>query len=146
MQHKHQDDIQWNDLPQFEHPCYALTNILHEHSDPHTRIATLQTGSPDYLHFLGACPGDKKLESSLHKKFKKLRVLGEWFDDSPIIRDFIQSKCVTTKQNTLLLEALLEGGAVTLDKATNILSKDLAEMGREYMAYLIRRIEFNTPG
>lgn len=53
------------------------------------RLKALQTGSPVRLTVLAMIPGDKATEKKLHHKFRKLRVLGEWFKDHERIRNFI---------------------------------------------------------
>lgn len=61
------------------------------------RLATLQTSSPSDLKLLGVIKTESsrcamELEESLHKKFKKSRIRGEWFHlDSPVT-DYIKSQ------------------------------------------------------
>lgn len=43
------------------------------------RLTALQTGNHERLRIIKTCPGDKKLESYLHNKYKKYRGVGEWF-------------------------------------------------------------------
>lgn len=54
-----------------------------------TRIAQLQTGSPDPIRLLATTPGGRKLERQLHERFAAARVAGEWFDLTPELRELI---------------------------------------------------------
>ena len=52
---------------------------------PERRLSTLQTGSPAPLrilhkHFCESKPAAKRLERSLHDRFRHLRERGEWYD------------------------------------------------------------------
>lgn len=56
--------------------------------DPKRRFCVLQTGSAEVLELLGTVPDTSGglLEKTLHRRFRKLRVRGEWFRDDPAIR------------------------------------------------------------
>lgn len=56
-----------------------------------TRIAQLQTGSPEPIRLLGTTPGGLKLERQLHQQFAGARVHGEWFDLTPELRQHIEA-------------------------------------------------------
>jgi hypothetical protein len=43
------------------------------------RLKTLQTGQATRLMLVGSCPGDSRMERSLHRQFAEFRVSGEWF-------------------------------------------------------------------
>jgi len=56
------------------------------------RIKTLQLYSPIKLRIIGILEGNIKLEKSIHKKFKKYRLWGEWFEANSEIFNFIEKK------------------------------------------------------
>jgi hypothetical protein len=60
-------------------------------NDPAKRLGDLQRTSPVRLQILATQEGDLFLEGQLHGKFKKDRLHGEWFNDSPALRDHIAS-------------------------------------------------------
>lgn len=55
------------------------------------RLSTIQTSHPYKLELLAKIPGDRKFEKSLHQKFEKYRLKGEWFQPHPDIINFISS-------------------------------------------------------
>lgn len=46
------------------------------------RIKTFQIGSPDRLKLIAVAEGKKNYETTLHRRFKPIRVHGEWFEPS----------------------------------------------------------------
>jgi hypothetical protein len=44
-----------------------------------TRMGELGTSTPENLKLLAHIPGDKKLETELHRRFYKYRIKGDWF-------------------------------------------------------------------
>lgn len=46
---------------------------------PHGRMAQLQTGNPLELELIGLVEGSRKDEAEWHRRFRHLRVRGEWF-------------------------------------------------------------------
>jgi hypothetical protein len=56
-----------------------------------SRFNTLQIGNPDPLCLLGAIPGDEILEKALHRRFKHLRIRGEWFRNTDELAAFIEA-------------------------------------------------------
>jgi hypothetical protein len=54
-----------------------------------TRQEMLQTGCPVPLDLLGVMPGDKDIESSLHRRFAFANEQGEWFRPVPELLQFI---------------------------------------------------------
>lgn len=61
-------------------------------SDVASRLATLQTGSPEPLRLLGVTAGGKSAESALHRRFAHLRVRGEWFVAAEELLGYIQEQ------------------------------------------------------
>lgn len=53
------------------------------------RLAALSNSDPAKLHLLATMPGDNKDEAQLHKRFRRLRLHGEWFAPDAELRDFI---------------------------------------------------------
>lgn len=58
-------------------------------TNPSARVQTLQTSNPYPVELLGVVPGDTEVEAALHKQLAHLRTNGEWFEDSPEVRDII---------------------------------------------------------
>lgn len=55
-----------------------------------SRLAGLQTGNPNKLGILEAFRGSRALEKALHKRFRPLRIAGEWFRADEAIWDFLE--------------------------------------------------------
>jgi hypothetical protein len=53
------------------------------------RVSQLQSGCPHQLDLIGVVEGDRETEAAYHKKFRKLRVSGEWFRLAPPLTDEI---------------------------------------------------------
>lgn len=60
-------------------------------NDPYKRLLTVQTGNPYKLKIIKIIKGGKNLEKTLHNKFGKFRMEGEWFKPNPILFKFINS-------------------------------------------------------
>lgn len=60
-------------------------------NDPSKRIQEIQTSSPFYLEVLLIIDGSYSKERELHKKFQEFRKVGEWFELSEPIKEFISS-------------------------------------------------------
>lgn len=60
--------------------------------DPNQRLAAIQGSNAGCLKLLKVIPGGLELEQKLHKRFKHLRLGGEWFDAAPELIKFIESK------------------------------------------------------
>lgn len=63
-------------------------------NDPHSRLKTLQTGSPEKLRLIGTIPccnssEARSREQELHTTFKRVGVHGEWFDYDDEIIDYL---------------------------------------------------------
>jgi hypothetical protein len=59
--------------------------------DVEKRIKELQTGFPTKLIVLALLPGSRSTEASLHRRFKKYRLHGEWFSPAPELLEYIRS-------------------------------------------------------
>jgi hypothetical protein len=60
------------------------------------RVAVLQTAHPATLELLAAIPGDTSREQSLHERFERERVRGEWFEPSERLLSFIDGLALAT--------------------------------------------------
>lgn len=56
------------------------------------RLADLQIGNPVELSLLGTIIGDRTTEMSLHGRFARLRVRGEWFVNAPEIHEVLTGR------------------------------------------------------
>jgi hypothetical protein len=61
-----------------------------------SRLANLQTGSPEPLTLLAVVPGGPAVERSIHERFAKLRLRGEWFRREPDLSLFIEGIIAAT--------------------------------------------------
>ena len=55
--------------------------------DPHKRLVSLQTASPEHLTLILILDEDR--EQELHRKFAAYRLRGEWFERAPLIHSFV---------------------------------------------------------
>jgi hypothetical protein len=61
--------------------------------NPEKRLTDLQTGAPEELELLLCLPNRPPFEESqLHYRFRKYRVLGEWFEYRSDLKSFIDNK------------------------------------------------------
>ena len=58
-------------------------------ADPAARLRALQTGSDEPLRLLGSMDGGRPMEASLHRRFGRARLSGEWFSPSTDLLGFI---------------------------------------------------------
>jgi hypothetical protein len=58
--------------------------------NPQDRIIKLQTASPFKLTLMRTVPGNKKLETELHARFRHLKSHGEWFRGERELRQHIR--------------------------------------------------------
>lgn len=57
---------------------------------PLARFSNLKTGSPEELVFYGSIPGTRDGEIAMHRRFKHLRINGEWFRECGELYNFIE--------------------------------------------------------
>ncbi len=60
-------------------------------SEPQKRIVKLQTASPFKLTLVASVPGNKRMETDLHKRFRHLKSHGEWFRGESELRQYIRT-------------------------------------------------------
>lgn len=60
------------------------------------RIYTLQK-THGQLVLLGWHDGLRDVEQALHKRFRDIRVRGEWFKPQPVLKQYIENNCKTTQ-------------------------------------------------
>jgi hypothetical protein len=53
------------------------------------RVAVLQTGHPEALCVLAICDGTQRDERQIHADLASYRLRGEWFDDCPQVREYM---------------------------------------------------------
>ena len=58
-------------------------------NNPNRRLINLQTSNSEKLELIYSFEGDIKLERIIHKKFKKYKILNEWFLFNNEILDFL---------------------------------------------------------
>jgi len=58
-------------------------------NSPKNRLKDIQLMCPYKLNLLATIKGDRKKEQLLHRKFKKYRLHGEWFEDNNEIKKYI---------------------------------------------------------
>ena len=61
---------------------YSSTDVLR-------RLATLQTGHWELIRLVGVMIGCPKDETDLHKRFSKYRLMGEWFEPSDEVLEYV---------------------------------------------------------
>lgn len=71
--------------------CMTRVKIGFTRHDPNKRLKSLQTGNPHELKLLKVIKGDLGLETSLHYKFRKHRINGEWFEFDDSIKNYIDN-------------------------------------------------------
>ena len=62
------------------------------------RLNGLQVGNPYPLVVLGVVPGNSILERKLHDKFQDSRLVGEWFDVSYKLEEFLL-ECILRRED-----------------------------------------------
>ena len=63
-------------------------------SDVFRRLSALQTSSPEHLEVIGVCDGGRSREREIHSIFRAHRLSGEWFEETPAIREWIEDNAV----------------------------------------------------
>lgn len=58
------------------------------------RFKAIQTASPSRLKLLGVVYGDAAMERALHERFRKCRVVNEWFECTDELAQYIQQNAV----------------------------------------------------
>lgn len=59
-------------------------------TDLQGRVASLLHANPRGVALMASAPGGAVAEAAVHKKFRELRVRGEWFRTSPALLSFIE--------------------------------------------------------
>jgi hypothetical protein len=65
---------------------------------PESRLDALQTGNPYQLTIEGVMEGGKHEEEWLHNMFSDIRIRGEWFEYTPMLRRFIFDRASKIEQ------------------------------------------------
>ena len=74
--------------------------------DVERRFKRMQMDCPIKLYLIGMIKGERSLESKIHKKFKKHRKRGEWFEIHESIVKYIKENTVNLKNYTRLRKFL----------------------------------------
>ena len=106
------------------------------------RISSLQTGSPDILIFLGACPGDRVYETQLHKLYQDDRLFGEWFKSSEKLLHFICQNCIQDIDNMEWVMSMTSNKILSFKEAVKLDSNELNNLIRKYSWLLASRTKF----
>lgn len=107
---------------------------------PEGRIAILKTAIP--LRLLGSCPGNVVVEKTLHYRFRRWRLDGEWFQPAPTLLAYIEATCAVVFSQVLPLEefSALIGNILEFDpgEVAESVSKEegleVVRFGRRLMA------------
>lgn len=59
--------------------------------DVERRIAQLQVANPGKLILRGTVPGTRETETEYHHRFRTARVMGEWFQNTDELKEFVRS-------------------------------------------------------
>lgn len=58
--------------------------------NPVDRLRRLQQGSPHPIQIIKTMAGGRAKEAALHRRFRRLRVLGEWFKNEGSLRKYLE--------------------------------------------------------
>lgn len=61
-------------------------------TDLSARIRTMRTSATDEIRLIGSFEGTRRTERALHARFLQSRKFGEWFEDGPDLRAYIDEK------------------------------------------------------
>lgn len=103
----------------------------------HSRMAALQTGSPDKLVFLGAHPGNERTEYELHEKFRKVYSHGEWFNESEELIQYIKQYCIHDIEVAHSVDSLVSDGVARYE---TLLQLNYKEINERYMSHLVAKL------
>lgn len=100
----------------------------------HHRLIKLQVGCPWKLHYLNDIKGDRRMEKQLQRRFKHLRMRGEWFHPGPDLLLFIES---------LFPPEVLHMEALHQQEHRRIQEEELARAEEISLAYRQRQAELD---
>ena len=103
----------------------------------HSRMGALQIGSPDKLIFIGARPGDERIEYELHNKFRETYSHGEWLNESDELTRYIKQYCIHDMEIAHSVDGLVSSGAATYE---SLLQLDYSEINARYMSHLADKL------
>lgn len=63
------------------------------------RIRVMQIDCPHRLYVIGAMKAGYQIESKLHKKFRRYRIRGEWFNLAPEILEYIRENSINVAKS-----------------------------------------------
>ena len=111
------------------------------------RLKLLQTGHPLKLHVLTTFSGGLKEEQELHRKFKKYRLLGEWFTLSEEIINFISNELsIENKVFNYIIKNKVDNILILSDEHIDRIKKELNITDKELiiaLTYLTHNYKLN---
>lgn len=103
----------------------------------HSRLGSLQIGSPDKLIFRGAHPGDERTEYGLHQRFRGAHSHGEWFHETDDLSQYVSLHCIHHMEIAQSVDSLVSSGTELYEQ---LLHLDHEEINARYMAYIVKRL------
>lgn len=89
--------------------------------NPSARMSELQIGNPVDLRIIGAVYGDGELESELHRKFRRLKLRGEWFRPGRSLMTYIAYKNKWVDVVDLVRVELGTGRHAVVDRVSRVI-------------------------
>jgi hypothetical protein len=116
------------------------------------RLSSLQTAHSKNLTCLATCEGTPKDEKRLHRRFRHLRIRGEWFNPTTELlgcfqigqRESLNTLCLYPRSSKLSdavdwLEKCLSNGQV--HRARDIINKSAGQHTEEYLSKALKKLK-----
>lgn len=101
------------------------------------RVISLEAECKAKIRILGVCKGDRQQEQLLHQQFADSRLSGEWFSDTPELREYIRENAVEwTGEDDVPVTSL----TLTLHKDVRAALQTLADRNGRYIHEELRAI------
>lgn len=104
------------------------------------RMQPMQSSSPDLLMFLGGMSGDRKIEYTLHEKFKEYRSHGEWFNEHRCILDFIKKNCIQNSNCLEIINGEVLEGNLLFEEALRMSEEEIIDIQRERISKVAKKL------
>lgn len=118
------------------HPGDQAVKIGYTDGDPLDRLRAMQTGSASELTLVATLPdAPRSVEQEMHRRFRELRVRpnGEWFFDSPAIREAFETHAARHHREHLL-EAVTEARALLNELIESDRSLSMGRLEQDVLA------------